>query len=75
MKARSLSGNHDLLLKLEKNRPKIQLMIDPKILPRDAAINNNKISESPAKAIFNNKTSEAVGNNVAETKAAEKMLK
>ena len=50
-------------------------MIDPKILPRDAAINNNKISESPAKAIFNNKTSEAVGNSVAETKAAEKMLK
>ena len=75
MKARSLSGNQDLLLKLEKNRPKIQLMIDPKILPKDAAISNNKISESPAKAIFNNKISEAVGNNVAETKAAEKMLK
>ena len=50
-------------------------MIDPKILPRDAAISNNKISESPAKAIFNNKTSEAVGNSVADTKAAEKMLK
>tara|TARA_B100001175_G_C19287218_1_gene531780 strand:- start:407 stop:655 length:249 start_codon:yes stop_codon:yes gene_type:complete len=73
--ALALIGNQRLFVNCEKKKPKIQFTTDPKILPKDANIRRSKISEWPAIAIFSNNISEAVGNNVAETKEAAKILK
>jgi hypothetical protein len=63
------------LLIARKKNPKAQFTTEPKIFPKDANIRSNKISEWPDIAIFSNNISEAVGSNVAETKAAAKILK
>ena len=70
-----LSETSVYLLIARKKKPKTQFTTDPKILPKDANIRRSKISEWPAIAIFSNNISEAVGNNVAETKEAAKILK
>ena len=70
-----LIGNQRLFANCEKKKPKAQFTTEPKILPKDANIRRNKISEWPAIAILSSSISEAVGNNVAETKAATKILK
>ena len=73
--ALALIGNQRLFVNCEEKKPKTQFTTDPKILPKDANIRRSKISEWPAIAIFSNNISEAVGNNVAETKEAAKILK
>ena len=71
----ALIGNQRFFANCEKKNPKAQFTAEPKIFPKDANIRSNKISEWPDIAIFSNNISEAVGNNVAETKAAAKILK
>ena len=71
----ALIGNQRLFANCEKKNPKAQFTTEPKIFPKDANIRSNKISEWPDIAILSSNISEAVGNNVAETKAAAKILK